>query len=77
VIANVLLVFAVLVVFLAILTIAATMLSSSISDAEDRYESMQVDASSTGIAETQAQSETNQVGVFASDIAEVGDPESS
>jgi hypothetical protein len=77
VIANVLLVFAAVVVFLAILTIAATMLSSSISDAEDRYESMRVEAPSTRIAETPGRSETNQVGVFESGIAEVGDPANS
>lgn len=76
-IANVLLLFAALAVLLAIVTIAATMLSSSISDAEDEYESMLVDVSTTGIAEIQGRSETNQASVSASDIAESGDPASS
>jgi hypothetical protein len=76
-IANILLFFAALVVFLAILTIAATMLSSSISDAEDRYESMRVDASPIGIAATQGGLEVNQVSMFSSGIADVRDPDGS
>lgn len=68
-IANVLLLFAALAVLLAIVTIAATMLSSSISDVEDEYESMLVDASTTGIAEIQGRSEANQVSVSASDYS--------
>jgi hypothetical protein len=76
VIAYFLLFFAALVVFLAILAIAATMLSSSISDAEDRYESMQVDAPPVGIAATQIRSEANQAAVFSSAISDARDPES-
>jgi hypothetical protein len=76
VIAYFLLFFAALVVFLTILAIAATMLSSSISDAEDRYEWMQVDASPVGIAATQIRSEANQVAVFSSAISDARDLES-
>ena len=62
-IAHFLLYFAALVVFLSILTIAATMLSSSITTAEDP-EVMELDAPSAEIAETQDRSPTNPVGVF-------------
>jgi hypothetical protein len=69
--------FAALVLVLAILTLLATMLSASISHAEDRYESMPVNASSAGIAEIQSRSAMNQVGALASTIGEARDPESS
>ena len=62
-IAHFLLYFAALVVFLSILTIAATMLSSSITTAEDP-EVMEIDVPSAEIAETQDRSPTNPVGVF-------------
>jgi len=62
-IAHFLLYFAALVVLLSILTIAATMLSSSITTAEDP-EVMELDVPSAEIAETQDRSPTNPVGVF-------------
>ena len=62
-IAHFLLYFAALVVLLSILTIAATMLSSSITTAEDP-EVMELDVPSAEIAETQDRSPTNRVGVF-------------
>jgi hypothetical protein len=62
-IAHFLLYFAALVVLLSILTIAATMLSSSITIAEDPSV-MELDVPSAEIAETQDRSPTNPVGVF-------------
>jgi hypothetical protein len=62
-IAHFILYFAALVVLLSILTIAATMLSSSITTAEDP-EVMELDVPSAEIAETQDRSPTNPVGVF-------------
>jgi len=63
VIAHFLLYFAALVVLLSILTVAATMLSSSITIAEDPAV-RELDVPSTEIAETQDRSPTNPVGVF-------------
>jgi hypothetical protein len=63
-IAHFLLFFAALVVFLSILTISATMLSSSITTAEDPCEVMEFDAPSAEITKTQDRSPTNPAGVF-------------